>query len=84
MVHDRQATAYSYWKLIHVHKFESWLGAMGSLVWLYKSLKYSITQVSAQSDLSGGFSSSKNEPLLQSKCIWCIVSGGQNSLSGGK
>ena len=47
---------------------------------------------SAQSDLSGGFSSSKNKPLLQSKYIWnsisqhfySIVSGGQNSLSGDK
>ena len=39
---------------------------------------------SAQCDLSGGFSNSKNEPLLQSKCTCYSISGGQNSLSDHK
>ena len=44
-------------------------------------------QGSAWSDLSCGFSSSMNEPLLQSIGVEfppVLVSGGQNSLSGGK
>ena len=57
-----------------------------------KSMEYREKRVrgSAQRDLSCGFSRSKNEPLLQSKCInfgvafHSIVRGAQNSLSGGK
>ena len=41
------------------------------------------SQGSSQSDFSGGFSTSNNEPLFQSKCIWCsissILSAGQNN-----